>query len=304
MRILFPLLCSVAAASTAWIAPGAIWYDTDGKKIDAHGGGIVKMGSNFYWSGHSAENQSPMMYLSTDLLNWKNFGSQDPSVTGMWRPKIAKPNGDYWKFWAASLSGPWNGGTDIAPASTNTYGSQNSLELTITGSKQTTYIYMGDAWDSKGGPGSNYVWLPMAVDANAKTVTLQYHSMWRVDINTGEVSTATSSKRYEAEHADISGRAVHADSEVTFYNITGTGRRQWLTFHYTVSSPEAGDAYIFINDSPTAINMSDLNSRAGYHNAVPVYLVLRPGDVNTVRFGASGSHGFNAIIDAIELHDL
>jgi hypothetical protein len=66
-------------------------------------------------------------------------------------------------FTATSLSGPWTGGSDIAPQSEKTYNSQNTFELTIKGSQQTTYIYMGDAWDSKGSTGSNYVWLPMAV---------------------------------------------------------------------------------------------------------------------------------------------
>lgn len=36
------------------------------------------------------------MYSSTDLVNWKNLGQQDSSVSGMWRPKIAKPNRSYW----------------------------------------------------------------------------------------------------------------------------------------------------------------------------------------------------------------
>lgn len=67
-------------------------------------------------------------------------------------------------FWATSLSGTWSGGTDIAPEANNTYGSQNTFELTIKGSQATTYIYMGDAWDSTGGTSSNYVWLPMTVD--------------------------------------------------------------------------------------------------------------------------------------------
>ena len=68
-------------------------------------------------------------------------------------------------FWAASLSGPWKGGTDIAPAEKKTYDSQNTFELVIKGTEQTTYIYMGDSWDSRGGPSSNYTWLPMVVDS-------------------------------------------------------------------------------------------------------------------------------------------
>jgi hypothetical protein len=48
------LLSQVHAAS--WIVPGAIWYDTDGNKIDAHGGGIMKRGGIFYWVGQSNSN--------------------------------------------------------------------------------------------------------------------------------------------------------------------------------------------------------------------------------------------------------
>lgn len=68
-------------------------------------------------------------------------------------------------FWATSLAGPWTGPSDIAPVAQNTYNSQNTFELTIKGSQKTTYIYMGDSWDSKGGPDSNYVWLPVDVNS-------------------------------------------------------------------------------------------------------------------------------------------
>lgn len=317
------ILCAAAAhvvvAANSWIAPGAVWYDTAGAKIDAHGGNIVKRGDTFYWVGQSAANsETPLLYSSKDLLNWDNLGKQASSITGMWRPKIAKPNGSFWLygqqdryalslrstqmvggytqvakvhlppsdysysdtgmfldddgtwylltsadhnivqinrinsdgavgdrvtsfakgayeapglfkvggvyylivsgktgwranpnkvFWATSLGGTWSGGTDVAPAAENTYGSQNTFELTIKGSSATTYIYMGDAWDSKGGTSSNYIWLPMSVDSGAHTVTLQYHSMWKVDVNTGVVSYPSTKKRYEAEEADLSGRA-------------------------------------------------------------------------------------------------
>ena len=66
-------------------------------------------------------------------------------------------------FYSSGITGSWTGPFDIAPESENTYGSQNTFELTISGSQATTYIYMGDAWDSTGGPSSTYVWLPMTV---------------------------------------------------------------------------------------------------------------------------------------------
>lgn len=42
---------------------------------------------------------------------------------------------------------------------------------------------------------------------SAHTVTLQYHAMWKVDVNTGVVSYPTTKKRYEAEDAVLSGAA-------------------------------------------------------------------------------------------------
>ncbi|KAJ9160625.1 Arabinanase/levansucrase/invertase [Coniochaeta hoffmannii] len=428
MRFL-TILCGVTGAlgATSWIAPGAVWYDTDGQKIDAHGGGIVQRGDTFYWVGQSASsNESPMMYSSTDLLNWKNLGKQASSVTGLWRPKIAKPNGSFWLygqqdryvlslksaqmvggystvkkvhlppsdysysdtgmyydeasttwylltsadhntvqinkinsdgtvgarastltggayeapglfyaggvyflivsgktgwrsnpnkvFTATSLSGPWTGGSNIAPESEKTYNSQNTYELTIKGSQQTTYLYMGDAWDSKGSTGSNYVWLPMAVSPSAKTVTLQYHAMWKVDVNTGVVSYPTAKKRYATRDAQVSRRASSRNSagsshkikrgdEIAFHNVTGTGSRQWVSLLYTANEPEAGQAYIVVNDEVRPVNISDLNSRAGYHGVVPVQLVLKPGDVNTLRFGVSGASGFEVSVDGIEFYE-
>lgn len=52
------LLSSIASGvySVSWIVPGAKWVDTDGNKIDAHGGGIMKRGGTFYWVGQSNSN--------------------------------------------------------------------------------------------------------------------------------------------------------------------------------------------------------------------------------------------------------
>ena len=95
-----------------------------------------------------------------------------------------RPNPDK-VFWATSLAGPWSGGTDIAPESTNTYNSQSTFVLTIAGTSQTTYMFMGDAWDSSGTSASNYMWLPLSVSTSAHTATLQDYAYWKVNPSTG-----------------------------------------------------------------------------------------------------------------------
>lgn len=90
-------------------------------------------------------------------------------------------------------------------------------------------------------------------------------------------------------------------SEIVFNNVTGTGSLEWYTFHYDVSDPAAGEAQIIINDDVHPTNLSELNSRAGRHGAVPVQLRLRAGDTNTIRFGASGDKSEFHIADWISL---
>jgi hypothetical protein len=222
-------------------------------------------------------------------------------------------------FFSTSLTGPWSEPTDIAPEDTNTYNSQNSAELTIEGSEATTYIFLGDAWVDDGSASSTYMWLPMTVDTDTNNVTLQDLAMWTVDLDTGVVSVPSTGKRYEAEHAEISGRAsitncehciskrgvhkIDPSSHVTFKEVNGTGEAQWVSMHYTTEQPYAGSAYVIINDETTPRVISDYNRRAGFHHTIPIRLTLENGPINTIRFGCSGEEGFKIHLDGIELHE-
>ena len=58
---------------------GAQMYDTNGYKIQAHGGQVQKIGDTWYWIGEDRSNgYTPMpgihMYSSQDLYNWKDEG--------------------------------------------------------------------------------------------------------------------------------------------------------------------------------------------------------------------------------------
>lgn len=49
LGVLFGGLSGRVLAATSWIVPGAVWTDTSGTKIDAHGGQVFQTGTNFYW---------------------------------------------------------------------------------------------------------------------------------------------------------------------------------------------------------------------------------------------------------------
>lgn len=90
------------AAKHIWVKPGAVWRDTQGHVIEAHGGGILHYGHVWYWFG---TDRNPKLdpakryvncYSSRDLMHWKYLGHalvlKDPEHLGAhWvleRPKV------------------------------------------------------------------------------------------------------------------------------------------------------------------------------------------------------------------------
>jgi hypothetical protein len=67
----------------ASITPGKVWLDTEGNRIQAHGGSIIDVEGTFYWYGENKERTTPgngiwhwgvRCYSSTDLYNWTDRG--------------------------------------------------------------------------------------------------------------------------------------------------------------------------------------------------------------------------------------
>ena len=65
------------------IRPGQVWLDTEGKRIQAHGGSIIYVDDTYYWYGENKEKTTGenniwhwgvKCYSSKDLYNWKDEG--------------------------------------------------------------------------------------------------------------------------------------------------------------------------------------------------------------------------------------
>jgi len=89
MRATLNLIILLFISSTVYcqninqqLKPGEIWPDTEGKHINAHGGGILYYNDTYYWFGEARlvrgdrdrSNYGVSCYSSKDLLNWKNEG--------------------------------------------------------------------------------------------------------------------------------------------------------------------------------------------------------------------------------------
>ena len=300
-----------AAAVTVTRYPGTVWHDTSGNVIQAHGGGMTKVGSTYYWLGEDKTSGSPFQnircYSSTDLKNWtfvrnvltrQSSGDLGPnriverphviynsstsqyvmymhidnsnyserkagvatssSVCGAYSyrgsfkplghdslddslfldgstayflsedrtnaklqiyrlsadflsvaalvktlnqyesPAMAKIGGTYFLFgshltgWstndnqyttATSITGTWASWRSFAPSGTNTCDSQTTWIQPIAGSSRTSYIFMGDRWNSGNLTDSRYIWQPLAVSGTAASITCR--DSWTVDTATG-----------------------------------------------------------------------------------------------------------------------
>jgi hypothetical protein len=99
---LYSLLATGCASGPQVIRPGAVWLDNRGQPIQAHGGGMLKLGNTYYWFGEdrteglSRSERFVSCYASTDLAHW-TFRRQviqqtDPANLGRgWileRPKV------------------------------------------------------------------------------------------------------------------------------------------------------------------------------------------------------------------------
>jgi hypothetical protein len=305
-------------ASSTSITPGAIWHDTADGIIEAHGGGILKVGSTYYWYGEDHSNgyyfQNISVYSSTDLVNWKwcsyalskqTSGDLGPnrvverpkciyneltkkyvlfmhidnssyseakvgvatsdSPTGpftyinSWNPNnhqsrdmtifqdgtnaylislgeegtsinktdrifplssdylTAQPEictltnagreglsvfkaGSYYFIVGSTCSG-WSPNQQAYTYSTSLasgwsswnnlgdgycFSSQSNYILPVTGSDTTSYIFMGDRWDSSNLSNSRYIWLPLNV--NGSTLSMNWYNNWQVNTTTGAVT--------------------------------------------------------------------------------------------------------------------
>lgn len=158
-----------------------------------------------------------------------------------------RPN-DVVAFRSDSLAGPWSQPFNVAPPDTRTYNSQSGFILRINGTKKVTNLYLGDQWDSNSLWESRYIWLPIEIDDDKKSLEVVWNDVYDLDAETGEWEPVEGTPYY-AHDAEVAGGAFLQeanfasggliatgiygnDSTVTFSGIEGTGEPQWVSFYY------------------------------------------------------------------------
>jgi hypothetical protein len=91
-----------------------------------------------------------------------------------------------------SLSGPWTEMQNIAPPDTNTFDSQSSMMIKVTGTKTTSVIYVGDRWTPGTLWDSRYLWMP--VEIGDGKLSLPKPQPWKIDVRTGVTTILSASQ--------------------------------------------------------------------------------------------------------------
>ena len=90
LQSLFAVFLSVSAFGNQpqIIRPGEIWPDERGLHLQAHGGGVIKLGHTYYWFGedrsrdNAPDKRFVSCYSSTDLTHWQ-FRNQVLKLTNV-----------------------------------------------------------------------------------------------------------------------------------------------------------------------------------------------------------------------------
>jgi hypothetical protein len=196
-----------------------------------HGGDIYKLAADYksiieqvnkafekgFESPAVFKKDSLYYFLGSDLTGWER-------------------NDNYY-FTAASLKGPWTKQGFIAPPGTLTWNSQTTFVLPIQGSKETTFMYMGDRWSfPKQNSAATYIWQPLQVDGY-KISMPHFKEAWTIDTKTGMVTSA-----------EIKGNEIAANSKQITYSgnwqqdtlTAKSSAEKNATFSFTVKATQVG----------------------------------------------------------------
>ncbi|KAI0196444.1 family 43 glycoside hydrolase [Astrocystis sublimbata] len=296
----------------------------DGRSYALYSNGDSKEGRDVYLTAYNDE----VSALDSVMHRFDKYDLEAPSIVQTEHSYYAlmshktgyRPN-NVVAFRADKLSGPWSQPWIVAAPNTRAYNSQSGSTLRINGSKQTTYLYLGDQWDSNSLWESRYIWLPMTIDDERKMLSLDWYDVFDLNVETGEWS-AVEGQTYGQANATTNGGAFKQeanfanegtsltgiygnDSTVTFHGIEGAGSPQWVSFHYQNTddmgfgdqpggSPDRiGGAWQLRRISSVVVNGDTKNVETLYQRdthkgiilSTPLQLNLEKGSQNTITVG-------------------
>ncbi|WP_405577530.1 RICIN domain-containing protein [Streptomyces sp. NBC_01190] len=158
---------------------------------------FVDGGTGYFMSEDRTNAKLQIYRLSSDYLTVSSLAATLPQYEA---PAMAKIGGTYYLFgshltgWstndnqyatANSITGTWSSWRGFAPSGTSTCNSQTTSIQPVSGSSTTSYLFMGDRWNSGNLTDSRYIWEPLTV--NGATASITCRASWSIDAQTGVI---------------------------------------------------------------------------------------------------------------------
>lgn len=224
------------------------FQDTDGTGyVLLHGGDIYKLSTDYKSIGEQVNKafekgfESPAIFRKDDLYYF--LGSD---LTGWER------NDNYY-FTSNSLKGPWKKRGIFTPKNTLTWNSQTTFVLPIQGSKETTFMFMGDRWSfPKQASAATYIWQPLTVSGNTISIP-DFKPAWTMDLPTGIASAVT-----------IKGNAIIATDKQIVYS------GNWVMDTLDVKTADEKDASTSFTAKGTQVGFYGLARQDGGYAGITI----------------------------------
>lgn len=262
------------------------FQDTDGSGyILIHGGEIYKLGEDYK---SVVEQINPSMtsgFESPTMLKKDGLYYLVGSHLTSWE------RNDNYYYTSNSIKGPWISRGIIAPEGSLTWNSQCTFVLPIVGTKDITYMFMGDRWSfPKQASSATYVWQPLSVLGTSLSMTT-YQETWQINVSTG-IASSIKSEDTTIENTDkqiqYTGNWKHlnngdvseskSDEKSASFSIQFNGQQIAL---YSNVGVENGYAKMVLSDKKgkvIATSLIDMYSKASLSTPVFRSPLLKKGD--------------------------
>lgn len=175
---------------------------------------------------------------------------------------------DNYYYTSNSIKGPWISRGLLAPEGSLTWNSQTTFVLPIEGTKNTTYLFMGDRWSfPKQASSATYVWQPILILGTSLSMPT-YQEAWQINVSTGissviktrDTTIENTDKQIQYtgnwKHLDNGGVSVSkSDEKHASFSIQFSGQQIAL---YSYVSIENGYAKIVLSDKNGKVMLTSL----------------------------------------------
>ncbi|HEX7906007.1 MAG TPA: family 43 glycosylhydrolase [Chitinophagaceae bacterium] len=230
------------------------FQDKDGAGyILIHGGEIYKLGNDYKSITEQVNKNMVAGFESPTLFRKDSIYYFIGSHLTSWE------RNDNYYYTATSLKGPWIHRGLFAPEGSLTWNSQATFVLPVEGSKDTTFMFMGDRWSfPKQASAATYVWQPFIVSGMSISIP-RFYEAWQINTVTGIVSVKPISQTIinntDQSAIKYTGQWKHtlndtlsessSDEKNAFFTIRFTGTQVEI---YSLSRPDGGYAQIMLQN--------------------------------------------------------